>query len=1151
MVFFNFVLQLSINQLVMKRAFTHLLLFVCTLLASVSHLQAQLSAGDIAIVEMNTDTPDKFAFVALVDIPANEVIKFTDNGWKSSGAFRANESTVEWTAPATGVSCGSVVHIEGVTPSVGTTTGSLSGLSSDGDQILAYQGTNLAPSFIYALNNDGSAVWQANATSPNTSALPTGLIDASTAVAVSEVDNIKYNGTVLSGTKAAILAAISNTSNWSGGSNSASRTFSGAFTVSDCAPIPCAEPTTQTTNLVATPGIGEVTLSWTKGNGAKRIIVARETVAVTATPTDGTTYTANSTLGAGQAISTGQFVVYDGAGTSVTITGLTPSSTYHFAAYEYACAAGNEDYLTTLTSSNKEVVTTPATPLPTVLNPGDMAIIGYDNRTPYGTNAATDKLSIVTLVDMSPGTSFWLANMVYEMYANANQRTDRWYNCTASAPGNLAAQEVTYNGAAVLPAGSVICLIIPTSSSITDFEVNGVTSSDFSATGTASINLSSTSPDAFFLMQGAWTSGGTFQTFNGSVLGGIQTGGAWYDFFDDLSSIPSGNDRRRSRIPQQIECFAIQGRTSTGNAFAEYIGIDIGSQPQILSNIVNFAINWVDGTGTTNDDIISSCTGPYTITASSAAGVWTGNKNSDWFDCANWQDFTVPNTSVNVLVDGVNSSNICEIDQSSIKAPAYNSIAECKDLTINDEKVRLIDALDELHITGDLVIESGSGDLDMNTSGTDGTVFLHGDWDNQDNRNAFDQGEGTIQFVGTTDQLIATSDAGGVENFNTIVVNKPGGKLFNLCNTMNIHRNATFTNGIIDNNSGGDFFFNVDATTSGASNNSYIDGPVIKETDAAIGLQFTFPTGDAGIYGAIGIETTQASGDIYTAEYFYTGYGNYVLNTADLSSVSSTEYWELEALFGGDDPTVTLHWGPHSNMPTSGQPLVAHFYTRAPSTSNQWEVEGKTPTTTGTLATTGTVTSTAIPSFSPFTFGFFTNTLDIDFLSFTAKKQERYAQLNWQTENNLKDVTYYVERSVDGVNFETISNGIASNYLGLYTWLDKETIQGNNYYRIRAVEADGLVSYTKLQVLTFEAQLNEFKLYPNPASKFLILSLEQETNTAASVQIYNTLGQLMLQENGLSSNQTRLNIEQLPSGTYTARLTINGVTTETKSFVKQ
>jgi hypothetical protein len=81
--------------------------------------------------------------------------------------------------------------------------------------------------------------------------------------------------------------------------------------------------------------------------------------------------------------------------------------------------------------------------------------------------------------------------------------------------------------------------------------------------------------------------------------------------------------------------------------------------------------------------------------------------------------------------------------------------------------------------------------------------------------------------------------------------------------------------------------------------------------------------------------------------------------------------------------------------------------------------------------------------------------------------------------------------------------------------------------------------------------LNEFKLYPNPASKFLILLLEQETNTVASVQIYNTLGQLMLQENGLSSNQTRLNIEQLPSGTYTARLTINGVTTKTKSFVKK
>ena len=59
-----------------------------------------LAAGDIAIISMNADTNKTFAFVSLVDIPAGEVIKFTDNGWLSAGGFRTGEGILTWTAPA-------------------------------------------------------------------------------------------------------------------------------------------------------------------------------------------------------------------------------------------------------------------------------------------------------------------------------------------------------------------------------------------------------------------------------------------------------------------------------------------------------------------------------------------------------------------------------------------------------------------------------------------------------------------------------------------------------------------------------------------------------------------------------------------------------------------------------------------------------------------------------------------------------------------------------------------------------------------------------------------------------------------------------------------------------------------------------------------
>ncbi|NEQ39488.1 MAG: hypothetical protein F6K40_25810, partial [Okeania sp. SIO3I5] len=185
-----------------------------------------LNPGDIAFVQYNATNPDNFKFVALVDIPASEEIKFTDNGWLGDNSgFRTGEGIITWTAPVGGISAGTVVEITNTSASEGTTSGSLT-LSTDGDQILAYQGTN---TFIAALNNEGAATWQADATDPQTSALPQGLTNGTDAVAISEIDNAVYTG-ITTGDKATLLAALNNKDNWTG-SNSSNQTFSGTFSI--------------------------------------------------------------------------------------------------------------------------------------------------------------------------------------------------------------------------------------------------------------------------------------------------------------------------------------------------------------------------------------------------------------------------------------------------------------------------------------------------------------------------------------------------------------------------------------------------------------------------------------------------------------------------------------------------------------------------------------------------------------------------------------------------------------------------------------------------------------------------------------------------------------------------------------------------------
>ncbi|MBN4058041.1 T9SS type A sorting domain-containing protein [Olleya sp. AH-315-K02] len=194
-----------------------IVLIVFLLAFNLGYGQTTLAAGEIAITGFNADDPDQFAFVLLTDILNTTEIKFTDNGWFAVGGFRDNEGTVTWVAD-TDYACGTEIIIEDAgLNTYSATFGSASetdagfSLSASGDQILAYQGADATPTFIYAINFD-SAGWS-DAINANTSALPTGLTDGTNAVNLGEADNAIYNCT-FNNNESLILAGISNTVYW-------------------------------------------------------------------------------------------------------------------------------------------------------------------------------------------------------------------------------------------------------------------------------------------------------------------------------------------------------------------------------------------------------------------------------------------------------------------------------------------------------------------------------------------------------------------------------------------------------------------------------------------------------------------------------------------------------------------------------------------------------------------------------------------------------------------------------------------------------------------------------------------------------------------------------------------------------------------------
>ena len=108
------------------------------------------------------------------------------------------------------------------------------------------------------------------------------------------------------------------------------------------------EPTVQTASFNAGPGgCDEIVLTFTPGDGSRRLIVASANVPVSTFPVDGQGYSAGSLFGTGSNLGNSNYVVYGGSGSMATITGLDGGVEYHFAIFEFNGTGSNSNYLLT------------------------------------------------------------------------------------------------------------------------------------------------------------------------------------------------------------------------------------------------------------------------------------------------------------------------------------------------------------------------------------------------------------------------------------------------------------------------------------------------------------------------------------------------------------------------------------------------------------------------------------------------------------------------------------------------------------------------------------------------------------------------------------------------------------------------------------
>ncbi|MEI8086065.1 MAG: YDG domain-containing protein [Paludibacter sp.] len=123
--------------------------------------------------------------------------------------------------------------------------------------------------------------------------------------------------------------------------------------------IKTAEPTTQTSAITFSPvSTTSMTVNWTSGNGGRRAVFMKAASGAITNPTDGVAYSASADWNSkGTQLGTsGYYCIYDGTGTSVSLTNLVASTTYYIQSFEY-----NSDNNTTPTATTINYFTSTAT----------------------------------------------------------------------------------------------------------------------------------------------------------------------------------------------------------------------------------------------------------------------------------------------------------------------------------------------------------------------------------------------------------------------------------------------------------------------------------------------------------------------------------------------------------------------------------------------------------------------------------------------------------------------------------------------------------------------------------------------------------------------------------------------------------------------
>jgi carboxypeptidase T len=175
------------------------------------------------------------------------------------------------------------------------------------------------------------------------------------------------------------------------------------------------------------------------------------------------------------------------------------------------------------------------------------------------------------------------------------------------------------------------------------------------------------------------------------------------------------------------------------------------------------------------------------------------------------------------------------------------------------------------------------------------------------------------------------------------------------------------------------------------------------------------------------------------------------------------------------------------------------------------------------------------------------------FLSFDGRLvSDGNVELNWNAETDSQHLYFEVERSRNGANFIALGR---VNTAPPCRFIDGAAQPGMNYYRIKQVDKDGTISYSRTINIAYNKGTINFIVYPNPVTDILKLRLSAARNEMITVTISDVTGRKLVEQKQLvTSTGTSMDISLAKYASEVLLLTIRNSRQEviaTQKIIRQ